>query len=118
MTTETILTDREISQVLSQKHLLACPDNITAYDVAAAREIEQAVLQSEQVQAWKRDAERIEWLEEQTKKSYTGISFDYYRHVEDGYVLDHGYRFMRRHFASGFKDSLRKAIDAAMEKQK
>lgn len=63
----------------------------------------------------RKDAERIDWLEEQTKKSYTGISFDYHRHVEDGYVVDHGYRFMRRHFASGFKDSLRKAIDAAME---
>ena len=62
----------------------------------------------------RKDAERIEWLEAQTKKSYTGISFDYHRHVEDGYVVDHGYRFMRRHFASGFKDSLRKAIDAAM----
>lgn len=63
----------------------------------------------------RKDAERIEWLEEQTKKSRTGISFDYHRHVEDGYVIEHGYRFMRRHFASGFKDSLRKAIDSAMQ---
>lgn len=66
----------------------------------------------------RKDSERIEWLGEQTKKSYTGISFDYHRYVEDGYVVDHGYRFMRRHFASGFKDSLRKAIDAAMEGDK
>lgn len=63
----------------------------------------------------RKDAERIEWLEDQTKKSRTGISFDYHRYVEDGYVVDHGYRFMRRHFVSGFKDSLRKAIDAAMQ---
>lgn len=63
----------------------------------------------------RKDAERIEWLEDQTKKSRTGISFDYHRYAEDGYVVDHGYRFMRRHFVSGFKDSLRTAIDAAMQ---
>lgn len=67
----------------------------------------------EECEKLRKDAERIEWLEEQTKKSRTGISFNYHRHVEDGCVVEHGYRFMRRHFVSGFKDSLRKAIDDA-----
>src|SRR5690554_7807379 len=47
---------------------------------------ENEVLQAE-CEKLRKDAERIEWLEEQTKKSYTGISFDYHRHVEDGYVV-------------------------------
>lgn len=100
MTTETILTDREISQVLSQKHLLACPDNITAYDVAAAREIEQAVLQSPEVQAWKRDAERYRWIERQS---------DAWAVLGAAYDLSSEYDGV---------SNLSESIDAAMEKQK
>lgn len=37
------------------------------------------------------DSERIEWLEQQARKSPTGISFDYVNHVEDGYVMDRGF---------------------------
>lgn len=116
MTKETILTIEDI-RIAAQ----AAGCNPSADDGALvlrlSRAIEQAVLKSTEMQALRKDAERIEWLEAQTKKSYTGISFDYHRYVEDGYVVDHGYRFMRRHFASGFMDSLRKAIDAAMENQ-
>lgn len=46
----TVLTDDQIEECYSDKRYLF------------ARAIEQAVLQSEQVQAWKRDAERLDWL--------------------------------------------------------
>ncbi len=59
------------------------------------------------------DAERLDWLEEQSRQSATGTSFDYGRLVEDGHVVEHGYRFMRRHFLGERKASLRAAIDAA-----
>lgn len=61
MTTETVLTDKEIIKTLVDAGILYAQD-ITAYDIANTRAIEQAVLQSEQVQAWKRDAERLDWL--------------------------------------------------------
>lgn len=58
--------------------------------------------------------EEFQWLEEQARKSRTGISFDYCRHVEDGQVLERGYRFMRYHELGERKNSIREAIRAAM----
>lgn len=64
------------------------------------------------------DTMLLDWLESQSKASSTGISFDYVRYVEDGQVLEKGYRFMRRHFLGERKDTLRSAIKAAMEQEK
>ena len=51
MTTETLLTDDHIR-------------SLTEEDVVCfGRNIEQAVMQSPEVQAWKRDAERVEFIE-------------------------------------------------------
>lgn len=59
------------------------------------------------------DKELLDWLEAQSKASRTGISFDYVRYVEDGQVLEKGYRFMRRHFLGERRDTLREAIRSA-----
>lgn len=63
MTTETMLTDDEISKTLVGAGILLVPQEITGYDIVIARAIEQAVLQSPEVQALKRDKERLTWLE-------------------------------------------------------
>jgi hypothetical protein len=56
------------------------------------------------------DAEMIDWMEKQARKSPTGISFDWIPSV-DGERS--GFRFMRRHFIGEQKQSLRDAIHAA-----
>jgi hypothetical protein len=56
------------------------------------------------------DAEMIDWLEKQARKSPTGISFDWIPNVEGERS---GFRFMRRHFIGEQKQSLRDAIHAA-----
>ncbi len=61
-----------------------------------------------------KDAARLDWLQEQASDSRTGISFDYTKYVEDGLVLEKGYRFMRRHQIGERHSTLREAIDAAM----
>lgn len=59
------------------------------------------------------DAERLAWLQEQAKKSYTGISFDYVPSV-DGEPS--GYRFMRRGYIGEPAKTLVAAIDKEMKK--
>ena len=60
MTKETILTDEEVREILCRAYNY--PLHIHASDIRAWRAIEQAVLQSSEIQAWKRDAERLDWL--------------------------------------------------------
>lgn len=74
----------------------------------AERLLSVAMDKSEQAEC---DNARFTWLEEQAKKSRTGISFDYCRHVEDGHVVEKGFRFMRYHFLGERKDDIRSAID-------
>lgn len=62
-----------------------------------------------------RDAERLNDLEALVKSKGThGLSFDYCRHVEDGYVVEKGFRLIWRHTLCERKPTLREAIDAAM----
>lgn len=56
------------------------------------------------------DAELLDWLEDEARKSPTGISFDWIPSV-DGEPS--GWRFMRRHFIGNAKKSLRSAIEVA-----
>lgn len=56
------------------------------------------------------DAERLDWLEAQAKRSRTGISFDWIPSVEGERS---GFRFMRKFFIGDAKQDLRSAIDAA-----
>lgn len=59
------------------------------------------------------DSELLDWLEQETKKSPTGISFDWCHYAEEGQVLEHGFRFMRQHFLGDRAKSLREAIKLA-----
>lgn len=61
------------------------------------------------------DTELLDWLEKETKASPTGISFDWCRYVEDGQVLEHGFRFMRQHFLGDRAKTLRDAIKLARQ---
>lgn len=58
MTTKTILTDDDLRDQKINLGVIA-PDD---FFNRVARAIEQAVLQSEQVQEWKRGADRLDWL--------------------------------------------------------
>lgn len=55
------------------------------------------------------DSEMIDWLEQQARKSPTGISFDWIPSVGGERS---GFRFMRRHFIGEQKGTLRDAIRA------
>lgn len=57
------------------------------------------------------DAERLDWLEVQAKKSHSGISFDWIPSVEGERS---GFRFMRRAFIGEARTTLRSAVDEAM----
>ena len=68
MTTETtILTDEQIAQVLNDAGVTEYADVPLRYDLEVARAIEQAVLQSPEVQAWKMDAERYRHLRDEAE---------------------------------------------------
>lgn len=64
------------------------------------------------------DTQMLEWLQEQAKKSPTGISFDFVNHVEDGHVIERGFRFMRRFFIGEQKPNIRDAIRFGMDAEK
>lgn len=55
--TTTVLTDEQIAQALNLAGATDYADVPLSYDLEIARAIEQAVLQSPEVQAWRRDAE-------------------------------------------------------------
>ena len=62
-----------------------------------------------------KDSALLDWLEEQARNSQTGVSFDYCKYTEDGYVIEKGYRFMCRHFLGERKPTLREAVVAAQQ---
>lgn len=71
MTTETTLTNEEIRKIwLETAKIIPHCDHHLYF----AHAIEQAVLQSEQVQAWKRYAERYNWLRTQCEKPIGGLT--------------------------------------------
>jgi len=92
MTTEKILTRTDIGSLIAE----IGQEN----PFELCRATEQAVLQSKQVQAWKRDAERMEWYFGGADKS--PWMPQYLRGCNDGWSVD----------------QWRMSIDAAMEKQK
>lgn len=99
MTSETILTDEQVRDLVYEEKV-----GITLHkdqsDEQLVRATEQSVLQSEQVQAWKKDAERMEWYFGSADK--TPWVPEYMRGCNDGWSVD----------------QWRMSIDAAMEKQK
>jgi len=90
MATETTtLTDEQIEQgreATFSTNNPYCPcDSKTMRK--AARWAEQAVLQSDQVQAWKRDAGRYRWLKANIQDGY-GLPGGYYIPDEDTHTWD------------------------------
>lgn len=80
---------------------------------ALADRIARAIVAGPADQESALDSERLDWLAAQTRNSCTGIGFDWCAHVEDGQVLERGYRFMRRAFLGARCRDFRAAIDAA-----
>lgn len=60
---------------------------------------------------WQAEEDRLDWLEQQARKSRTGISFDWVPTCEGE---PSGFRFMRRHFVGEPAKTLRDAIDRVM----
>ena len=58
-----------------------------------------------------RDGDRLDFLEQQTRVSRTGVSFDYAQKNENG---QGGYRFMRYHKLHQRKNTIREAIDESI----
>ena len=58
------------------------------------------------------DADRIDFLERESH-GRSGCSMQYSKYVEDGQVIERGYRFMRFHDIGQPKKTLREAIDEA-----
>ena len=73
------------------------------------KDVEQAVLQSEQVQAWKKDAERLDWLDATNAPFKMGWRFGI---APAGNV--HPYTVAQLY---GALTTVREGIDAAMERQ-
>ena len=114
MTTATFLTDEIISE-LAAKHLWAHAQFVGAGEVhyegeiEFARAIEQAVLQSPEMQALRKDAERYRWLRDSESDDMgvvTGIEGIDYGSTSVAYTYEDGL----------CGEQLDKAIDAAMEK--
>lgn len=83
--------------------------------VQVAWESWKEALQSTEVQTWKEDSERLDWIQEQTKQSRSGVGFDWRPdYAEEGQVLEmKGWRFMRHCFLGARKPNIREAIDHA-----
>lgn len=64
-----------------------------------------------------RDAERLDWLERESKASRTGVSIAYTDQTNDESLLKRGYRLMRYHQIFSAHSTLREAIDAAREQE-
>lgn len=90
-------------------------DDLDRSEMMLAFDAWQAALASPQVQALRKDAERLDWTQEQAKQSRSGVGFDWRpAHIEEGQVLEmKGWRFMRHHFLGDRKPNIREAIDHA-----
>lgn len=98
MTTETVLTDARIMEMAEDGVFLGNVKEIT-------RAIEQAVLQSPEIQALRKDAERLDWM--------ANVA-----HCADWVEDEPTKRVIRADDGAEFQgDTWRAAIDAAMEKQ-
>ncbi|MER1968414.1 hypothetical protein [Castellaniella sp. GW247-6E4] len=103
MTTETVLSDRDkmkIAQAIHHEKLGV---------MAAIDRVEQAVLQSPEIQALRKDAEQLDWLE----KHFTDVSGIYKDAC--GEVLSFFVDCEGDSLADGDQGRIRAAISAAME---
>ena len=64
-----------------------------------------------------RDAELLDWLEQEAKESRTGVSIVYRNQADDEGGIKRGYRLMRYHQIFSAHSNLRAAIEAAMSEK-
>lgn len=62
----------------------------------------------------KADATRLDYIEQLAESSRSGVTIDYAKYVEDGRVLERGYRISWFHHLGDREKTLRKAIDTAI----
>lgn len=62
-----------------------------------------------------RDTKLLNFLEERTKESKSGVTFQWTKYVEEGYVVEKGYRVMSFHKVTPYISDLRAAIVALQE---
>lgn len=103
-----------ISKRFAAELVQALTDPRDAAEEAAYEELEAVSARVQQ--GWDADesvfdAARLRWLEQQARKSRSGISFDWVPPVEGERS---GFRFMRRFFVTEQCDTLKAAIDRAM----
>lgn len=77
---------------------------------------ENAKLKAELALAQK-DAERLDFIMKKALESRTGVTIDYCRYVEDGYVIERGFRISWYHKLNARFNTLREAIDAELDKE-
>ena len=80
-------------------------------------DLDTVITQAERIKGLEKDAARLDWLEQEVKSSRTGVSINYSKLTEEGYVVEQGYRVIRFHNAGEFHKTSRSAIDAAMKEQ-
>lgn len=102
MTTETILTDAEVAGILSKVYGYPAAE-VHLSDRYAARAIEQAPLQSPEIQALRKDKERLDFIEAQ--------------YGADIVCFESGEWEISSNDIIGFGSDLRDTIDAAMEQK-
>lgn len=98
--TANVLTDEQIESALISAGYLRADFKLTTQALANSRAIEQAVLQSPEVQAWKKDAERYRHLRDEAELCPHDI-------FNAWWLSDHGN-----------PQTLDAAIDTAMQEQK
>ena len=114
MTTETILTDEEIITIGRQARAIEPEGNGYILPVTFARAIEQAVLQSPEVQALRKDAERYKYIRLKVSASNVNHLGRPMRQFHFDRLPDPLNNPLKGSVAGHLDD----AIDAAMEQQK
>ena len=92
-----------------------CAEQINDNDVCYVRSdrIEQLEAERDELKA---DATRLNYIEQLAERSRSGVTIDYAKYVEDGRVLERGYRISWFHHLGDREKTLRKAIDTAIAK--
>lgn len=80
-----------------------------------SRKLDVVTLTGEEYDNLMADKDRIDWLEDETAISRTGVTLSHRKHAEDGCVLEKGYRLMRYHKVFEARPDLRAAIDSATD---
>ncbi len=110
---------RRAADLLEQSDFAFAKTRLAAQEIAArlraARPTDAPTLiDPARLRELERDAARLDFIESQTRKSYTGTGFDYAGRYEDERG---GYRMMWHHKLNARFKTVREAIDAALQEQ-